>query len=130
MSLPQLPDLPDFNFDKELESNEKSIAPKMKEVTKTEIEYSTEELETKEEIITQEEDDNSYSLLPGTGLSNDNVEYENPEDFDDDEYDEENDKPKVPKSKYTEDGVPILTIPDLDDVDLFDEIDKYFGDSN
>jgi hypothetical protein len=34
---------------------------------------------------------------------------------------------RIPKSRYDEDGNPILTIPDLDDVNLNGEIDKYFG---
>jgi len=33
----------------------------------------------------------------------------------------------IPKSQYDEDGNPILLIPDLNDVDLTDEIEKYFG---
>jgi hypothetical protein len=36
-------------------------------------------------------------------------------------------KLKIPKSQYDEDGIPILTIPDLNDINLNDEIDKYFG---
>lgn len=34
---------------------------------------------------------------------------------------------KMPKSQYDSEGNPILTVPDLDDVDLTSEIDKYFG---
>lgn len=41
-----------------------------------------------------------------------------------------NTRPKVPKSQYDEDGNPILTIPDLNDIDLNDEIDKYFGEED
>lgn len=36
-------------------------------------------------------------------------------------------KLKIPKSQYDEYGIPILTIPDLNDINLNDEIDKYFG---
>mgnify|MGYP003621574679 FL=1 len=36
-------------------------------------------------------------------------------------------KLKIPKSQYDVDGIPILTIPDLNDINLNDEIDKYFG---
>lgn len=36
-------------------------------------------------------------------------------------------RPKVPKSEYDADGNPILTIPDLNDIQLTAEIDKYFG---
>lgn len=36
-------------------------------------------------------------------------------------------RPKVPKSQYDAEGNPILTIPDLDDVDLTSEIDRFFG---
>lgn len=38
-----------------------------------------------------------------------------------------NTRPKMPKSQYDSDGNPILTTPDLNDINLFDEIDKYFG---
>lgn len=36
-------------------------------------------------------------------------------------------KLKIPKSQYDQDGNPILTIPDLNDIDLNGEINKYFG---
>lgn len=36
-------------------------------------------------------------------------------------------KPKMPKSEYDSDGNPVLTVPNLDDINLFNEIDKYFG---
>lgn len=36
-------------------------------------------------------------------------------------------KPKIPKSQYDADGNPILMIPDLNDVDLINEIDRFFG---
>lgn len=42
-----------------------------------------------------------------------------------------NKKPKresiIPKSQYDSEGNPILSIPDLNDVDLNSEIDKFFG---
>lgn len=38
-----------------------------------------------------------------------------------------NGKPKIPKSQYDSDGNPILMIPDLNDVDLTNEIDRFFG---
>lgn len=37
-------------------------------------------------------------------------------------------KPKIPKSKYDEEGNPILMIPDLDYIALNSEIDRFFGD--
>ena len=36
-------------------------------------------------------------------------------------------KPKIPKSKYDEEGNPILMIPDLDYIALNSEIDRFFG---
>lgn len=36
-------------------------------------------------------------------------------------------KPRIPKTEYDSEGNPILMIPDLNDVELKDEIDKYFG---
>lgn len=39
-------------------------------------------------------------------------------------------KPKIPKSEYDEEGNPILMIPDLDDVDLNSEIEKFFGEED
>lgn len=39
-------------------------------------------------------------------------------------------KPKIPKSQYDAEGNPILTIPDLNDVDLFSEIDRFFGEED
>ena len=36
-------------------------------------------------------------------------------------------RPKIPKSEYDENGNPILMVPDIDDIKLTDEIDKYFG---
>lgn len=38
----------------------------------------------------------------------------------------ENGKRKIPKSQYDENGSPILSIPDLDDVNLRKELDKFF----
>lgn len=53
-----------------------------------------------------------------------------PDMDDNDEKVKKNTRPKVPKSQYDEDGNPILTIPDLNDIDLSDEIDKYFGEED
>lgn len=36
-------------------------------------------------------------------------------------------RPKMPKSQYDADGNPILTVPDIDHINLNDEIDRYFG---
>lgn len=36
-------------------------------------------------------------------------------------------RPRIPKSEYDENGKPILMAPDIDDIKLTDEIDKYFG---
>ena len=36
-------------------------------------------------------------------------------------------RPVIPKSEYDNEGNPVLTIPDLDDVDLTSEIDRFFG---
>lgn len=36
-------------------------------------------------------------------------------------------KPRIPKTEYDSEGNPVLSIPDLNDVNLNDEIDKYFG---
>lgn len=35
-------------------------------------------------------------------------------------------KPKIPKTKYDSEGNPILSIPDLDDIDLTKELDRFF----
>ena len=35
-------------------------------------------------------------------------------------------KPKLPKSQYDENGTPILTVPDIDDIDLRKELDRFF----
>lgn len=34
----------------------------------------------------------------------------------------------IPKTEYHADGTPVLAIPDLDDINLAKEIDKYFKD--
>lgn len=39
-------------------------------------------------------------------------------------------KMEIPKSKYDTDGNPILLIPDLDDVNLLQEIEKYLGEED
>lgn len=39
-----------------------------------------------------------------------------------------NERPKIPKSQYDDSGKPILLIPDLDDTELNDEIERFFGD--
>ena len=36
-------------------------------------------------------------------------------------------RPRMPKSEYDNDGNPILTVPDLNDINLQGEIEKYFG---
>lgn len=36
-------------------------------------------------------------------------------------------KPKIPKSEYDENGDPILMVPDIDDIKLSSEINRYFG---
>lgn len=36
-------------------------------------------------------------------------------------------KPIIPKTEYDAEGNPILMIPDLDDVELNDEIERFFG---
>lgn len=36
-------------------------------------------------------------------------------------------KPRIPKSQYDNEGNPVLLIPNLDDVNLNSEIEKYFG---
>lgn len=36
-------------------------------------------------------------------------------------------RPKIPKTELDSEGNPILAIPDLNDVELNAEIDKYFG---
>lgn len=36
-------------------------------------------------------------------------------------------KPKIPKSKYDDEGNPILMIPNLDYIALNSEIDRFFG---
>lgn len=41
---------------------------------------------------------------------------------------EVNERPKIPKSQYDANGNPILLIPDLDDTELNDEIERFFGD--
>ena len=41
---------------------------------------------------------------------------------------ETNERPKIPKSQYDDSGKPILLIPDLDDTELNDEIERFFGD--
>lgn len=39
---------------------------------------------------------------------------------------EKNERPKLPKSRYGENGVPILTVPDIDAIDLKKELDRFF----
>lgn len=36
-------------------------------------------------------------------------------------------RPRIPKSEYDENGNPVLMVPDIDDIKLTDEINKYFG---
>lgn len=36
-------------------------------------------------------------------------------------------EPIIPKTQYDAEGNPMLAIPDLDDVDLSSEIDRFFG---
>lgn len=36
-------------------------------------------------------------------------------------------RPKIPKTQYDADGKPILMVPDLDDIGLNAEIDRFFG---
>lgn len=36
-------------------------------------------------------------------------------------------RPKIPKTQYDSDGKPVLMIPDLDDIGLNAEIDRFFG---
>lgn len=38
----------------------------------------------------------------------------------------ESGKPKIPKTRYDNEGNPVLSIPDLDDVDLTTELDRFF----
>lgn len=38
----------------------------------------------------------------------------------------ESGKLKIPKTRYDNEGNPILSIPDLDDVDLTNELDRFF----
>ena len=39
----------------------------------------------------------------------------------------EKERPRMPKSEYDSDGNPVLTVPDLNDINLQGEIEKYFG---
>lgn len=39
----------------------------------------------------------------------------------------ENRRPRIPKSQYDAEGKPLLMIPDINDVALNTEINKYFG---
>lgn len=36
-------------------------------------------------------------------------------------------KSVIPKTRYDDEGKPVLAIPDLDDIDLNSEIDRFFG---
>ena len=54
-----------------------------------------------------------------------NIESQN---LDETHEEEVNERPKIPKSQYDESGNPILLIPDLDDTELNDEIERFFGD--
>lgn len=54
-----------------------------------------------------------------------NVESQN---LDETHEEEVNKRPKIPKSQYDANGNPILLIPDLDDTELNDEIERFFGD--
>ena len=36
-------------------------------------------------------------------------------------------RPRIPKSEYDANGKPFLAVPNLDDVNLTNEIEKYFG---
>lgn len=50
------------------------------------------------------------------------------QDLDETHAEEVNERPKIPKSQYDANGNPILLIPDLDDTELNDEIERFFGD--
>ena len=50
------------------------------------------------------------------------------ETLDETHEEEVNERPKIPKSQYDDSGKPILLIPDLDDTELNDEIERFFGD--
>ena len=54
-----------------------------------------------------------------------NIESQN---LDETHEEEVNERPKIPKSQYDANGNPILLIPDLDDTELNDEIERFFGD--
>ena len=54
-----------------------------------------------------------------------NIESQN---IDETHEEEVNERPKIPKSQYDDSGNPILLIPDLDDTELNDEIERFFGD--
>ena len=54
-----------------------------------------------------------------------NIESQN---FDETNEEEVNERPKIPKSQYDANGNPVLLIPDLDDTELNDEIERFFGD--
>lgn len=54
-----------------------------------------------------------------------NIESQNVDKFHEEET---NERPKIPKSQYDDSGNPILLIPDLDDTELNDEIERFFGD--
>lgn len=82
MSLPQLPNLPDL--DSEKQSPPKKKALKSKETKKSGTKKKKEKTETKKKSI-------------------------------------------IPKTEYDSEGKPILMIPDLNDSELNDEIDRFFG---
>lgn len=39
-------------------------------------------------------------------------------------------KPRIPKTQYDAEGNPLLAIPDLDDIDLSSELDRFFGEED
>lgn len=82
MSLPQLPNLPDLDSEKQSPPEKKAL--KAKETKKSGTKKQKEKIKTKKKSI-------------------------------------------IPKTEYDSEGRPILMIPDLNDSELNDEIDRFFG---
>lgn len=102
----KLPSLPDLDLDDNLEDleNFEDEIPNKKPAAKRKLD-SNKEYPAK-------------SRLPKVNL---------PSNSDEDvEKEVKKEKPKIPKSQYDSDGNPLLTIPDLDDIDLSKEIDRFF----
>lgn len=105
MSLPNLPELPNLDeLEKEFSQPEiKKKAEPTRKAKPTKRAGPTKKTGRAEET--------KFASNESAGLENDQKK-----------------RPKIPKSKYDEEGNPILMIPDLDYIALNSEIDRFFGD--